>query len=102
VPETCTDEDERQLSHAVDVLVEDQGRAAGEAENLIVDRGFRAIAVLETAIYNADESGRRRVVRALIRIGHPEVVPILRKLAEVDESPSVRAAAAAGVAKLAR
>jgi hypothetical protein len=95
-PETCTDQDERTMARAVELLIQDEGRAAAEAEELIVARGYSAIAVLETAIYNADEAGRKRVVRTLVRIGHPEVVPILTKLAEVDTSPAVRSAAADG------
>jgi HEAT repeat protein len=100
MPATCTDEDEIRLQNEIDVLVGEPGRAADEAEDLIVARGKSAIAVLETAIYNSGESSRRRVVQTLVRIGDPEVVPILRHLARADAAQSVREAAMAGLESL--
>lgn len=99
-PESCTDEHERKLGRAIEILVESEGSTAAEAEDVIAAHGWSAIAVLETAFYTADSNGRTRLVRALVRIGHPEVIPILQRRAEVDESETVRAAAAAGLEKL--
>lgn len=100
VPATCTDEDETRLAREIEVLVGEPGRAADEAEDLIVARGRSAIAVLETAIYNAGEAGRRRVVTTLVRIGDPEVARILRHLARADSAESVREAAKRGLDEL--
>ena len=99
-PRTCSDRDDVWLARAIEILVEDDGQGAREAHALIVDRGFEAIALLETAIYGATESGRRRVVRALVDVGHPEVVPILKKLSEVDAAESVRQEALRGLSAL--
>lgn len=100
-PQTCSNRDDDAIAAQAEALVGEPGRLADEAEALLVARGRDSIAILETAIYNASEPGRRRVVRALTRIGHPEVLPILRKLAEADEAASVRQAARDGLARLA-
>ena len=73
---------------------------ADEARQLIASRGREVIAVLETGLYNADAAARQRVVRTLVDIGHPEVFPILDKLARVDADELVREAARAGLARL--
>ena len=102
VPATCNDEDDSRLAREIEVLVGEPSRAADEAEDLIVARGRSAIAVLETAVYNAGEVGRRRVVKTLVRIGDPEVIPILKHLAQADVAESVREAASQGLEKLAQ
>ncbi len=99
-PQTGTDDDQRQLTHEVDVLVGGSARAADIAQQLLIARSPSAIAIVETGIYEADERGRLRIVKTLVGIADPEVVPILRHLVRVDDSTLVRQAALAGLAEL--
>jgi HEAT repeat protein len=96
----CSDADDREAIHEVEVLIAEPGGAADAAERHLLARGASAIAYLETGLYSAETAARRRVIRVLVGIGDPEARPILEHLAARDPDPEVRAAAAAGLEKL--
>jgi HEAT repeat protein len=97
----CSDLDDRTVLREVEVLTGEPGGAADAAERRLLARGGAAIAYLETGLYSAEPAARRRVIRVLVKIGDRAAAPILAHLARRDPDSDVRAAAAAGLAKLA-
>ena len=98
--EACSDRDERRLARLVELVVGEPGPTADAAEAELVAAGAGAILYLETGLYDAEPSGRRRIVRALGRIEHREVIPILDHLARHDPDEDVRADAGAALGAL--
>lgn len=99
-PRACDDSDDL-MARDVEILLGEATGAADAAEERLVARGRGAIVMLESGLYQAESPGRRRIVRALVKIGNPEVAPILRHLAETDASEAVRADAKHGLTTLA-
>jgi HEAT repeat protein len=99
-PRACSDEDERTTAREVEVLTGEPGGAADSAERRLLSRGAAAIPYLETGLYSAEATARRRVVRVLVELGDPAARPILAHLARRDPDPDVRQAAEAGLATL--
>ncbi len=96
----CSGGMDRTIEHEVELLVGEPGRRADIAEVRLVARGKAAILFLETALYDADPAGRRRVIRTLGKIGAPEVAPILAHVAANDPDEEVRGVAASVLARL--
>jgi HEAT repeat protein len=96
----CSDADDRAALHEVEVLTAEPGGAADAAERRLLARGAAAVPYLETGLYSAAPTARRRVVRVLVELGEPSVQPILDHLQRRDPDPEVRAAAGAGLARL--
>ncbi len=88
-PQACSNEDE-DMARDLRVMLGDSDQAADAAEERLVSRGRAAIVILESGLYQAEPAGRRRIVRALVRIGNPEAVPILEHLAARDPDERVR------------
>lgn len=99
-PPACSDVEERSALLDVQLLVREDGPVAAAAEDRLVERGRRVIALVETGLYAAEAPARRRIVRTLARIGSPEAAPILQHLARRDPDPEVREAAQAALTKL--
>jgi HEAT repeat protein len=98
--EACSDRDEHRLSHLVDLVLAEPGPTADAAEEALVAAGPPAILHVETGFYDAEPSGRRRLVEVLTRIGDPAALPILAHLAATDPDPDVRSDAAGGARAL--
>ncbi|MBT8494336.1 MAG: HEAT repeat domain-containing protein [Deltaproteobacteria bacterium] len=90
----CFGNDDNRLEVLVDALVVESGSLATQAENALVARGRDSIVVLETGLYRATPHGRRRIIRTLARIGHPDARPVLAHLHRYDSDEDVREAAA--------
>ena len=101
-PEACSDRDERRVQRWVELLTGEPGPTADAAERALIEHGVPAVQYLETGLYNAEPLARRRIVRTLVGIGDPAVLPILDHLARRDPDPDVRAAAAEGRAVIER
>ncbi len=99
-PDACVSGDDRAIEREVEVLVRESGELASSARRSLAARGFEAIAIVETGLYRANAEGRVRVVKTLIDIAHPEVIPILQHLSQSDPSDQVRSFAAQGVIEL--
>jgi len=98
--ESCSDRDERRLAGLVDLVLGEPGPTADAAEDPLVAAGAPAILYVETGLYDAESSGRRRLVRVLTRVGDRAATPILALLAERDPDPDVRSEAKAGARAL--
>ena len=98
-PRACDDRDDR-IARDVELLLGDSKPAADAAHERLVAYGRPAIVMLESGLYQAEPPGRRRIVRALVAIGNPEAIPILRHLAEHDADEAVRAEAKRGLTAL--
>lgn len=96
-PAACSDEDDRRLGRWVERMAGEPGPTADAAEDALVARGRDAILFLETGLYDAEPRARRRIVRALVKIGDREAAPILAHLARRDPDPDVRGDAARGI-----
>lgn len=96
----CSDADERLALREVEVLTAEPGGAADAAERRLLLRGAAAIPYLETGLYSAEPTARRRVIRVLVALGDPAARPILEHLARRDPDGETRAAAAAGLTRL--
>jgi HEAT repeat protein len=98
-PRACDDTDDH-MARDVQMLVGPSAAAADAAEERLVARGRAAIVMLEAGLYQTDPPGRRRIVGAIGRIGHPDAAPLLRHLAARDPDETVRAAAAQALSTL--
>ena len=98
-PRACDDSDDV-MARDVEILLSESTKASESAHQRLVSRGRAAIVMLESGLYQAEPLGRRRIVRALVEIGNPEVVPILRHLAQKDTDEAVRADAREGLTAL--
>jgi hypothetical protein len=102
-PPACSDAAERRLSRDVQVLaVDDDGAVADAARKRLVAAGHDAIVHLEIGLYaqGSDAGARRRIVRTLGELGHPDGLPILDHVAVRDQDPAVREAAVAAAAAI--
>jgi len=98
-PHACDDSDDA-MARDVEILLGESTTASESAHARLVSRGRAAIVMLESGLYQAEPLGRRRIVRALVEIGHPDAIPILRHLARTDPDEAVRADAAEGLTAL--
>ena len=97
----CVDPDPPAMRMLVTVIATQDGQPVEDATRRLVAYGRPALVVLEAALHTADAPGRRRIVRAIERVGDPDAVPLLHHYAQYDEDPQVRARAAAAAATLA-
>jgi hypothetical protein len=89
-PPGCQEGGDASARRDVEILAEHDGPLGDAAAERLVRRGKRAVAVLETGLYNANARGRMRIIRALERADRVEAAPIFRHLARHDPDPEVR------------
>ena len=94
----CVDADPPVLRVLVTVVASQAGQPAEDATAQLVQHGRRALVVIEAAMHTADPAGRRRLVRAIRRLGDEDGAPLLGHLARYDAEPSVREEAHATLA----
>jgi hypothetical protein len=99
-PPACSDREDQRLARDVELVATSDGRPGRDAAERLARAGRRAVPILETGLYGAEPDGRRRIVRALVATGSPEVRPILEHLSRHDSDEGVREAARAGLASL--
>jgi HEAT repeat protein len=85
------------MQRDVERLVGSDGRISRDASERLAAAGRRAVALLETGLYDAEPEARRRIVKTLAATRSPEAIPILEHLARHDPDPSVRDAARAAL-----
>jgi hypothetical protein len=96
----CADTDPPAMRTLVTVIATEQGQAANEATDRLIAYGRRSLVVLEAAIHTADPAGRKRLVRAMRRLGDRDAVPLLSHIARYDEDEGVRKEASDALAAL--
>src|SRR6476659_1250138 len=78
------------LPPLVPLIATQEGPVAEEATRKLVAEGRPALVVLEAALHTAEPAGRRRLVRAIDRLGDEDGCALLAHLARYDEDPAVR------------
>ncbi len=91
----CADADPPAMRTLVTVIATQDGAAAADATERLVGYGRRGLVVLEAALHTAPPAGRRRLVRAIRRLGDEDGAPLLGHLVRFDEAEEVRAEARA-------
>ena len=75
----------------IDVLLAQENEGALlAATDRLARYGAGARVPMEAALHGADERGRKNLILAMRRLGHPDAVPLLRHLALYDPAPAVR------------
>jgi hypothetical protein len=89
----CADSDPPAMRTLVTAIATQEGSAAADATERLVPYGRRGLVVLEAALHTAAPPGRRRLVRAIRRLGDEDGAALLAHVARWDEAAEVRAEA---------